>query len=58
MMEEVVLTGAKTQICGNFPGPHGGMRFKFSKLVGGRKLAVIAECKAGDCWLITGYYEN
>ena len=37
-------------------GPHGGLRRKFSKSSGARRMIVVAEIKGKDCWLVTAYY--
>jgi hypothetical protein len=39
-------------------GMHGGQRWKFKKTVDGRRLAVVAEIRNTDCWLLTAYYEG
>jgi hypothetical protein len=38
-------------------GRHGGIIRKFRK-PNGRVLAVVAEIKAGEAWLLTAYYED
>jgi hypothetical protein len=37
-------------------GTKGGFLQKFSKTVGSDTIVVVAEIKAGECWLITAYY--
>lgn len=39
-------------------GPHGGVKRKFWKSAGGRTMIVVAEIKADECWLVTGYYDS
>ena len=42
----------------DWPGMHGGKRWKFKKSVDGRALVVVAEIRNNDCWLLTAYYEG
>lgn len=39
-------------------GKNGGRLTRFEKTAGGKTLVVIAEIKAGECWIVTAYYEN
>jgi hypothetical protein len=38
-----------------YRGDHGGFVYKFVKLVNGKKLAVVAEVKKDECWLISEF---
>jgi hypothetical protein len=38
-----------------YRGDHGGFVFKFKRKIDGRMLAVIAEVKHNECWLISGF---
>jgi hypothetical protein len=38
-----------------YRGEHGGFVYKFVKTVEGKKLAVVAEVKNDECWLISGF---
>jgi len=40
------------------PGRNGGILWRFTKVLGDRKMAVVAEIKNNDCWLATAYYED
>lgn len=40
-----------------YTGEHRGTVFRFSKVVNGVKLTVVAEVKKDECWLITTFYE-
>jgi len=40
-----------------YKGNHGGFVYRFEKTVNGRKLAVIAEVKKTEAWLISCFYE-
>ena len=53
MKEVVKYHESKTQ---QYRGDHGGFVHKFKKTVDGRTLAVVAEVKKGECWLISGFY--
>lgn len=39
-------------------GRHGGTVYRFSKMVAGNKLTVVAEVKGQECWIITSYHEQ
>jgi hypothetical protein len=39
-------------------GNHGGMLWLFFRAFEGRILAVVAEIKINDCWIITGYWTS
>jgi hypothetical protein len=39
-------------------GNHGGFIWLFSRAFDGRILVVVAEVKANECWIITGYWEE
>ena len=53
MMDVVKNHQSKTQ---QYRGNHGGVVFKFIRSVDGKTLAVVAEVKKGECWLISGFY--
>ena len=44
---------SKTQ---QYRGNHGGFVYKFKKTVEGKILAVVAEIKKDECWLMSGFY--
>ncbi len=39
-------------------GEEGGFKEVFEKTFGERTLFVVAELKAAECWLITGYWQT
>jgi hypothetical protein len=39
-----------------YRGNHGGMVFKFKKTVGDKTMAVVAEVKHDECWILTGFF--
>jgi len=39
-------------------GNHGGLIWLFSRAFESRVLVVVAEAKANECWIITGYWEE
>ncbi len=53
MKDVVRYPRSKTQ---QYRGAHGGFVYKFKKTVGGETLAVVAEIKKSECWLISGFY--
>jgi hypothetical protein len=50
-----VIRYADSQKRSRTPARHGGTVHVFEKTVDGITLRVVAEIKAGDCWLITAY---
>lgn len=42
----------------NMRGEHGGNVRIYYGADGSKTLAVVAECKKDECWIITGYHEN
>jgi hypothetical protein len=38
-----------------YKGDNGGFVYKFEKEINGEKIVAIAEVKASDCWLISGW---
>lgn len=53
MKDVVNYHQSKTQ---QYRGNHGGFVYKFKKTVDGKTLAVVAEVKKGECWLMSGFY--
>ena len=53
MKDVVKYHQSKTQ---QYRGDHGGFVYKFKKTAGGKTLAVVAEVKNGECWLMSGFY--
>ena len=39
-----------------YRGEHGGFVYKFTKVVDGDTLAVVAELKKDECWLISAFW--
>ena len=39
-------------------GNHGGLIWLFFRVFESRILVVVAEVKANECWIITGYWEE
>jgi hypothetical protein len=53
-MKEVVNSPhSRTQ---QYLGNHSGFVYRFSKTIAGRRVAVIAEIKKDECWLISAFY--
>jgi hypothetical protein len=55
MKQAVIYHDSRTQ---QYRGDHGGYVYKFKKTVDGNTLAVIAEVKENECWLMSGFYEK
>ncbi len=53
MMDVVKNHQSKTQ---QYRGNHGGIVFKFIRSADGKNLAVVAEVKKSECWLISSFY--
>ena len=53
MKEVVKYHETKTQ---QYRGEHGGFVYKFKKAFDGKTLAVVAEIKKSECWLVSGFY--
>lgn len=53
MKDVVNYPDAKRQ---QYRGEHGGFVYKFTKVVDGDTLAVIAEVKKDECWLISAFW--
>jgi hypothetical protein len=39
-------------------GMHGGNVYRYTKLVSGNTLEVVAEVWKDSCWIVTGYWKN
>jgi hypothetical protein len=39
-----------------YRGRHGGHVYKFTKTVDGKTVAVVAEVKKSECWLVTAFF--
>ena len=55
MKQVVNYHDTKTQ---QYRGDHGGFVYKFKKTSGSKTLTVVAEIKADQCWLISGWFQN